>query len=487
MSLLAAGMAIALPMATCIALAQEPAVNPSKMTTPAGYTARHTVDVGGRVANKVGSGAMYDTLVNLQSGPRVSGESIELHKLDSNKHAIVDDASATGSGFGGDPYNFVRLAMSKGNVYEFTGTFRRNRQYFDYNLLGNSDTPRGLSLPIGPSTAPTGSLAWPQQQHSAVMTNSVRRMTDTELTLLPMSQISLHFGYSQNIMQGPSLQPSRSAGVFKYSALLEQFQRHSTDEYTAAIDWKPVAGTKLSFEERIRHDKENSYFTLDPSAFMVQEANGTPVYLGNWDLSSNGSATATTSFAPYSTAACNANSIASSTTFLSPNPTGGKPIIDPSCAVVTSYQRTNPIRANLPTETLRFESTSIKNLVFNGDASYSIVTMNMPNYFENATGLNGTAVQEYYSASGTAKREVYNTDFGVSWQVANNFSLSDQISLTANAQPGNVNISGYTKVATGTAAGQETINYAGPFTTSCDTQQPGDGPGLRNDLHLLRQ
>ena len=98
-SLLAAGMAIALPMAACIALAQEPAVNPSKMTTPGGYTARHTVDAGGRLANKVGSGSMYDTLVNLQSGPRVSGESIELHKLDSNKHTFVDDANATGSGF----------------------------------------------------------------------------------------------------------------------------------------------------------------------------------------------------------------------------------------------------------------------------------------------------------------------------------------------------------------------------------------------------
>jgi len=29
------------------------------------------------------------------------------------------------------------------------------------------------------------------------MTNSVRRMTDTELTLYPLSKFSLHFGYSQ--------------------------------------------------------------------------------------------------------------------------------------------------------------------------------------------------------------------------------------------------------------------------------------------------
>ena len=189
MSLLAAGLAIALPMAACIALAQEPAATSSKMTTPEGYSAHHSVDVSGRVSNAAGSGAMYDTLVNLQSGPRVSGETLELHKLDSNKHAWVDDARATGSGFGGDPYNFAKLSMSKAKLYEFSGIFRRDRQYFDYDLLGNPNIPGGLTLPIGPSTAPTGHLLWPQPQHSSVMTNSVRRMTDTDLTLFPLSTV----------------------------------------------------------------------------------------------------------------------------------------------------------------------------------------------------------------------------------------------------------------------------------------------------------
>src|ERR1035438_2234023 len=152
---LATGLVIALTMSAWIALAQEPVVNPSKMTTPNGYSARYSVDVEGRMANKVGSGAMYDTLVNLQSGPRASGETMELHKLVSNKHSWVDDVRATGSGFGGDPYNFAKLSMNKAKVYEFNGTFRRNRQYFDYDLLGNSNVPAGLTLPIGPSTAPT--------------------------------------------------------------------------------------------------------------------------------------------------------------------------------------------------------------------------------------------------------------------------------------------------------------------------------------------
>jgi hypothetical protein len=187
----------------------------------------------------------------------------------------------------------------------------------------------------------------------------------------------------------------------------------------------------VSYEQRIHRYKENSYFTLDPNGFLVQEADGTPAYLGNWDLSSNGSATSTTSFAPYSTAAC--NSLATAGQFLSASPNGGKPIIDPSCAVVTSYSRTNPIRTTMPSETLRLQSNSIKNLSFNGQASYSWMTMNMPSYNENAWGLNANARNEYFTASGSAKREVYNAEFGVVWQATKDFDLSDQVTLTANA------------------------------------------------------
>jgi hypothetical protein len=472
MSLLAAGLAIALPMAACIALAQEPAATTSKMTTPEGYSAHYSADVSGRVNDTVHSGAMYDTLVNLQSGPRVSGESVELHKLDSNKHAWVDDARATGSGFGGDPYNFAKLSMSKAKIYEFSGIFRRDRQYFDYDLLGNPNIPRGITLPIGSSTAPSNYLVWQQPQHSSVMTNSVRRMTDTELTLYPQSKFSVHLAYSQNIMQGPSLLPVRSGGVIKYNALMEQYQRHSTDEYSLAIDWKPVKGTQLTYEQRMHHYKENSYITLDPNGFQVQEADGTPAYLGNWDFSSNASTTATTTWAPYSTASCSANSIASATTFLNPSSNGGPPVIDPSCSVVTGYQRTFPIRTTMPSEIVRFQSTSAKNLIMNGQFSFSRMNMNMPSFFDNAWGLSaGTATagatrDEYNSAVGTVKREVYNAGFGVIWEVAKNFDLEDQVTLSANGQPGNVNTSGYTKLVTGSAAGQETINYAGPLTSS---------------------
>ena len=79
------------------------------------------------------------------------------------------------------------------------------------------------------------------------------------------------------------------------------YQRNSTDDFTGAIDWKPVAHTKITYEEQVDHYKADSYFTLAPSDFVAQEADGTPVALGNYDalLSS-------TALAPYTISACNA-------------------------------------------------------------------------------------------------------------------------------------------------------------------------------------
>ena len=213
-------------------------------------------------------------------------------------------------------------------------------------------------MAIGPSSAPTGSFAWPQVQHSSSMTNSVRRMTDTQLTLFPVSKITIRIGYSQNVMQGSSLLPARSAGIFKYAPLLQQMQRHSTDEFKAAIEWKPVPRTMISYEQIVLKNKENSFFTLDPNGFLAQEADGTPVYLGNWNFTSNGSATATTTLAPYSSAACASPAVAGQA--FSGLSSTGVPIIDPTCAVATGYTRTNPTRTTMPTETLRIQSTSIK-------------------------------------------------------------------------------------------------------------------------------
>ena len=88
-----------------------------------------------------GSGAMYDTLVNLQSGPRILDHSLEMRAVDPARAVIFDHLSRNSFGYGGDPNNVTFLNLSKGRIYDFRGSFRRDRQYFDYDLLANPLIP----------------------------------------------------------------------------------------------------------------------------------------------------------------------------------------------------------------------------------------------------------------------------------------------------------------------------------------------------------
>jgi hypothetical protein len=84
------GMAAAiLGLTAGTAVAQIP-IFVSHQTAPNGYTLHESIDLGGRVANIDGSGAMYDTLVNEQSGPRIMGETYELRALPNTKNTLVD-------------------------------------------------------------------------------------------------------------------------------------------------------------------------------------------------------------------------------------------------------------------------------------------------------------------------------------------------------------------------------------------------------------
>ena len=489
----AMGVAIALLM-TSFAVAQTPAPAPTPTPTPAttpvaattpdapatqdGYAIHHTADLGGHIANISGSGAMYDTLINIHSGPRVLGQTFTMHALPGTKHSLLDDLSVFSNGFGGDPINFAKMDFSKGKLYEFSGNFRRDRQYFDYDLLANPDAvpqtvPYGLVNGLPTAT----SLVWPKINQSPMMFNTVRRMTDTNLTILPLSKVTFRAGYSQSIFQGPSLSPGRSIG--KNDGLLMEFQRNSTDDFTAAIDWKPVQHTRVTFEEQVDHYKADSYFTLAPQSLIAQEADGTPVALGNWDALSS----------PYTSSSCNTGSMGSAftnatnyTIFTAPATPGGKPIINPACDVITSYLRSQPTRILYPTEMLRFQSSSIKNVAINADLRYSVSKTNMPNYYENWTGLDGTARSATYTGAASAQRRVAAFDYGITWAATPTFTLSDQFDFSNVHQPGTTNISaGITANTPSTVVagnlGFETINYPGTLTSGTNLSITGNPNG----------
>ncbi len=411
----------------------------SHQPAPEGYALHESIDLGGHLANVDGSGAMYDTLVNQQSGPRILGESFELRALPNTKNTLVDRLKAFTTGIGGDPYTLAKLDLSKGKLYDFSGLFRRDRQYFDYDLLGNPNLPPGQSIPIGPATAPTGAYVWPQVTQSPFMYNTVRRMTDTNLTLLPLSKLTFRAGYSQNVFEGPSLSPSGFGVAGFNELLLREYQRSSTDDWTGSVEWKPVLRTRLTYQEQITHYKGDSSFSMAPQYFNLQEANGSRVaVLQSYDNPVNGPVGIT----------CNVG-VGAAPISRAPTP-NGLPIVDPACNVITSYSRSQPTREIFPTEIFRFQSSSLKNVAMNGNIRYTHANTSLPNYYDDFQGLNGTNRESTYVGNASAHREAIVAELGVTWEATKKLSLSEQIDYSNVHQPGVADITSLTTVTSAT-------------------------------------
>jgi len=380
--------------------AQETTTQP-KETIKDGYAIHQTVDLGGHIAEHSGSDPMYATLVNLQSGPRILSQSLEMHAVGKVKYPFFDTLMTSSTGYGGDPINVTVLRMSKGKLYDFQGLFRRNRQYFNYDLFANPLIPDGLT---------SNGYTFPQINSSPHLFNTVRRMTDVNLTLLPISKISFRTGYSQNINQGPTYS-SIHEGT---QGLLLQNWRDSTDNWLGAVDWRVLPKTTLTYEEHITHYKGDTNWQL--SGLNLQLSNGAPVSLG---------------FDNVAVPSCTGPAILnSSTTPATANDT---------CNGFLQYHRYSPTRELFPTEEFRFQSSSIRNIQMNGRVRYTGANMDLPNYNEYFNGLISRSKLLASTATGysSAKRINVSADYGVVWQVSEKFSLSDQYDFWNFRQPGN--------------------------------------------------
>ena len=268
-------------------------------------------------------------------------------------------------------------------------------------------------------------------------------------------------------------------------------QRNSTDDFTVGVDWKPVQGTKLTFETEFDHLKADSYMNLNPSSLIVQEADGSRVAL----LANAYNQTA------YSASSCNANSIGTTPVLSASSLPGGLPVINPACAVIVSYLRSQPTRIIYPTETFRLQSSSIKNISMNGDVRYTDARMNLPNYYESFQGLAGATRSQVVTGIASAKRDVMAADYGIVWQVAKTFALEDQFTFSDARQPGSTTMTSLTTQATAATANNETINNPTLITTIAaagGAAIPSEGTGtigtpngaffgdkrVRNDLTL---
>lgn len=346
-----------------------------------GYEVHLSAEFGGRSVSNSGDLGLYSTYVNLGSGPRLLDQSIEMHSVNHNGF-LFDDLSSSSFGYGGDPNNVSRLNMSKGKWYDFSGIFRRDQNYWDYDLLANPLNPTSSNPDVPINNSPH-------------LLNLSRKMTDLDLKLLPQSKISFDLGYSHDSNGGMSFTTDHQGT----EAELLQPTRDLTDTYHFGVAWRPVARTRIGFSEYFTHDKSDTYDYLN--SFPYALSNGTPANLGiSFDT---------------------ANGIPCAAPLLA----GGA--ANQACNLYTGYSNSVPYRTNLPTEQLSFQSSYFKRLEVTGQGSYTGGRSDVPFSAENFTGFISRThgVESLVTSTGSTQNITSSADLGATYDVTEKFRIND--------------------------------------------------------------
>src|SRR5580700_8401991 len=222
--------------------AQTPTASPTPAAAPpakpdgitsGGYQIHSSIELGYRTNGVSGSGDMYDTLVNLQTGPRILDQTLTMQSVD-HQGLLFDDLYLSSFGWGGDPNNALRLRADKSKWYNLQSSFRRDQYFSDYDLLANPLNPP-------PPPAPGGSTPSIPILDSPHLLDTTRRVSDVDLTLLPQSRVSFRLGFSHNNMTGPSYS-SIHEGT---EASLLQDWNTTVNSYRLGVDFRIAPRTVL--------------------------------------------------------------------------------------------------------------------------------------------------------------------------------------------------------------------------------------------------
>ena len=365
------------------------------------YNVQQTAEIGYRVNWINGNQNTYDTFVDLNQGPRLLDYTLNMRSLN-HQGLLFDNLNFSNFGYGGDPNDVTRLRIEKDKWYDFSYVFRRDKYFWDYNLLANPFNP----VPIPPAGAPASfaithpSFAATQSPHALDL---VHRMQDFDLALLPQSRVDFRLGYSRHVEEGPAL-TSEDATV---EIPMAQNFEETTDAYRVGVDFKVLPKTTISYDQFLEWNKYDTSDSLANTPFLVQSGQfpGTlPVNMGlNWYYTPTGTAAGTTGIG--GTGAFSASAVPCATPFAATGfvnnatgsnavTTGGLTAANVGCKMVQSYTRTSPLRNFMPTERLSFQSTYIPRLEMSGAASYSNSANRAVNLFDSINEWTASTTSE---------------------------------------------------------------------------------------------
>ena len=406
--------------------------------TLGGYEVKQTFEFGGRVANFSGNLGMWDSYVNLESGARLLEQTLDMHSTD-HTGFLFDDLTFSNFGYGGDPNNVTRLQIQKGTLYNFQGSFRRDRNFFDYDLLANPLNP-SASVPNIPVTL------------SPHLMQTTRKMSDFRLNVFDQAPVRLRFGYLHYTNDGSALSTiheGTEAGLF-------QPTRNTSDSYQAGVSLRILPRTSLNYDQFYTYYKNDSSWQLGGTPFPL--ANGTGVNLG----------------LPFNTLAgqpCAAPFLA-----------GGA--VNPACNGYLAYARFSPIRNSYPVEQLSFQSAYFHAIDMSGRFSYSGSESDRPNYQETFNGLLSRTGGRAFQQSGPAEARRINTtaDYATTIHVTDRFRIVDTFRFSNFRIPGTFVLSENDLFGPNLLSTPNTYNPATcppPFTAAaCPQHTASSGPDV---------
>ena len=371
------------------------------------YLVHHSFEVGGHIVDSEGSRQMYNTFVNQHSGPRLLGLELSMQST-THQSLLFDSLYLSSFGFGGEPEGMARLRVQKNKWYNFVGLYRRDKNYFDYNLFGNP-----LNLNAGSTTCGVGctnafipsALSWYTNSPHAQFTT--RNMGDFNLTLLPERAISFRLGYARNATHG-RIDTTMEAPL---RSLLTEDSQWRSDRYQFGVDVKLLPRTTISGDVFLEQDKNDWDFLDNNLLYLLGNATGPQIDPGIFVPPLTG--------AVPTCAGANTVSINASGFFIINNGCRG---ILLNTGTGGAYFKRGNVRTNIPTGQVSFQSNYFRKVEFTASGSYSAAGSEFLNFKEFMHGTNA----DLNSGLPYSQHITANADAGVTVFLSKNWTVSDK-------------------------------------------------------------
>ena len=339
----------------------QPTAAPDEGKDIGGFHVTQSIELGGRISDVNGSQAMYDTLVNYQTGARILEQELTMQSLD--HHDVFDTLTLSSFGWGGDPEQAARLRVAKYGWYNFSYSYQHMQNYFDYDLLANPLNPAAGANPFIPI------LTSPHSYYNR------QNLYNYDLVILPMHRLSFRVDYNRNRISGPSF-----SSVHQGTESLNNENWDSTlNGVRFGADFRINKKTTLSYTQSLQYYDGGQTYSLSP--------------FNSWPLVNGQSVT-------FGLPWFNSGSPCST-----PQTNG---IANPVCNGYFNYGLFQHVNTSIPTEQLNLKSSSLNWLDFNGQYQYSHASSSTPLY-ESFFGLTSRTNNLGYTTPGSSSNSRWNS------------------------------------------------------------------------------